>query len=51
MSESNMNKLKEDFEALLSLSVEVKKNNTDEFMTYFRDRIDDFVSKYFGGGD
>ena len=51
MNETNANELKEDFETLLSLSVEVKKNNTDEFMTYFRERIDGLVSKYFEGDD
>ena len=51
MNETNANEMKEDFETLLSLLVEVKKNNTDEFMVYFMERIDELVSKYFEGGD
>lgn len=42
-----IDELRGDFENLLSLSVEVKKNNTDEFMTYFRERVSGLVSKYF----
>ena len=36
-----------DFEELLSLAIEVKKNNTDEFMIYFRKRVSALSSKYF----
>lgn len=51
MKDTTIEDFKDDFETLLSLAVEVKKNNTDEFMTCFRERVSGFISKYFGGDD
>ncbi len=39
--------LEKDFESLLSMAIEVKHDNTDEFMKYFKGRVDGFASKYF----
>lgn len=47
--ETIIDELKGDMETLLSLAVEVKKNNTDEFMIYFKGRVNGLVSKYFEG--
>lgn len=49
MKSKQQNELKEDMETLLSMAIEVKKNNTDEFMTYFKGRVNGLISKYFGG--
>ena len=47
MKETTIDELKGDMETLLSMAVEVKKNNTDKFMTYYRERVSGLVSKYF----
>lgn len=49
MNETTIEDLKGDMETLLSMAIEVKKINTDEFMIYFRGRVNGLVSKYFGG--
>ena len=51
MKGTTIDELKEDMETLLSMAIEVKKHNTDEFMTYFRERVSGLVSKYFEGAD
>ena len=51
MKETTMEELQEDFEHLLSLAIEVKKDNTDEFMADFRERVSGLVSKYFEEDD
>lgn len=51
MNETTIDELKEDFETLLSMAIEVKKNNTDRFMIYFRGRVNGLVSKYFEEDD
>ena len=51
MNDTPIDELKEDMETLLSMAVEVKKNNTDRFMIYFKGRVNGLVSKYFEGAD
>ena len=51
MKDTTLKELQEDFENLLSLAVEVKKDNTDKFMTDYRERVSGLVSKYFDVND